>query len=112
VEFIWVKGHIGIKENERCDALSYQAAEQDKLPEDDGYDPNAYGKVKITQEGDLCRKCSTPVVKIKPKRRKYKKKRQYYYEYFFHCPKCDTNYYVEDAKRKVERIPSDQLSLF
>ena len=27
VEFVWVKGHAGIPENERCDVLSKQAAE-------------------------------------------------------------------------------------
>jgi ribonuclease HI len=111
VEFIWVKGHVGNKENERCDALSYQAAEQDNLPQDAGYDPDAKsGKVKITREGEPCRKCATPVVKVKPKRRKSRRKQKYYFEYYFHCPNCDTIYNVEAAKREVEEVPSEQLS--
>lgn len=113
VKFIWVRGHAGDKENERCDELSYQAAKRDNLPEDAGYDPNVkYGKIKITKEGDLCRKCNTPVVKIEPKHRKLKKKRTYYYEYFFYCQNCDTKYYIEDAKQVIEKKSSDQSSLF
>jgi ribonuclease HI len=38
VEFIWVKGHAGIRENERCDRLSWQAANQKNLPPDTGYE--------------------------------------------------------------------------
>jgi ribonuclease HI len=110
VEFIWVQGHAGNKENERCDELSYRAAEQDNLAEDNGYDPEAYGKIKITKEGDLCRKCSTPVIKRKPKRRKIKQKQTYYFEYYLYCPQCGTIYNVEEAKRKVERGSSKQLS--
>jgi ribonuclease HI len=41
VEFIWVKGHAGIAENERCDRLSFQAASQRGLPADDGYERSA-----------------------------------------------------------------------
>jgi ribonuclease HI len=113
VKFIWVRGHTGIKENERCDQLSYQAAKRDNLPEDAGYDPNfKFGKTKITKEGDLCKKCNTPVVKIEPNHRKLKKKRTYYFQYFFHCPKCDTKYYTEDAKKIIKKKLSDHPSLF
>ena len=38
VEFIWVKGHAGNRENERCDELSMQAAERKDLPPDVGYE--------------------------------------------------------------------------
>jgi len=110
VEFIWVRGHAGNKENERCDELSYQAAAQSNLAEDEGYDPKAYGKVQITQEGDLCRKCSTPVIKKIPKRGKAKRKQKYYFEYYFYCPNCSTIYNIEEAKRKVESVSSKQLS--
>ena len=34
VEFIWVKGHAGHPENERCDALATSAADSDNLIED------------------------------------------------------------------------------
>ena len=37
VEFIWVKGHAGIAENERCDRLAVDAAHQPNLPPDTGY---------------------------------------------------------------------------
>lgn len=37
IEFIWVKGHSGHPENERCDELVKQAAAGDELPEDEGY---------------------------------------------------------------------------
>ncbi|MDQ5985345.1 MAG: Ribonuclease HI [Syntrophus sp. SKADARSKE-3] len=37
VTFIWIRGHAGHDENERCDQLSKAAAMQDVLPEDPGY---------------------------------------------------------------------------
>jgi ribonuclease HI len=37
VEFIWVKGHEGIEENERCDDLARKAALQGVLMDDEGY---------------------------------------------------------------------------
>ncbi len=37
VEFIWVKGHAGIPENERCDHLAVAAAHQSNLQNDTGY---------------------------------------------------------------------------
>ncbi|HSE96920.1 MAG TPA: ribonuclease HI [Blastocatellia bacterium] len=37
VEFVWVRGHAGNRENERCDKLSRLAASQPDLPEDTGY---------------------------------------------------------------------------
>ncbi|MFQ3599131.1 MAG: ribonuclease HI [Chloroherpetonaceae bacterium] len=41
VEFIWVKGHSGVEENERCDALAVAAAQQPNLPIDEGYTTRA-----------------------------------------------------------------------
>lgn len=38
VEFVWVKGHAENLENERCDILSYQAAQKKNLPVDEGYE--------------------------------------------------------------------------
>jgi ribonuclease HI len=38
VTFLWVRGHAGNRENERCDALATQAAKQDRLPVDEGYE--------------------------------------------------------------------------
>ena len=37
VEFRWVRGHSGMKENERCDRLAVAAARGSGLPEDPGY---------------------------------------------------------------------------
>lgn len=37
-EFVWVRGHAGDTENERCDFLSVQAAQAKDLPADSGYE--------------------------------------------------------------------------
>ncbi len=37
VEFVWVKAHAGIPENERCDYLAVAAAQKPNLPKDHGY---------------------------------------------------------------------------
>jgi len=103
VEFEWVKGHAGHRVNERCDVLSMEALKQSNLPTDEGYEqrPEDNGVIKITYEGQPCRKCSTPVIKKIP-RRKQKSGQTYYYEYYFECPKCGTMYMVEEAKRRFE----------
>lgn len=38
VEFVWVRGHSGDKENERCDVLAVAAAQQRNLPADEVYE--------------------------------------------------------------------------
>lgn len=38
VEFIWVRGHNGDRENERCDVLAVAAAQQRNLPADEIYE--------------------------------------------------------------------------
>lgn len=38
VKFVWLRGHAGDPENERCDQLSQQAARQENLPPDPGYE--------------------------------------------------------------------------
>jgi ribonuclease HI len=37
IDFVWVRGHAGHPENERCDILSTTAARQKDLPPDPGY---------------------------------------------------------------------------
>jgi len=37
VEFKWVKGHAKSAENNRCDELALEAAQQSNLPVDEGY---------------------------------------------------------------------------
>src|SRR5450759_2228493 len=87
VEFRWVKGHAGNLENERCDQLSMAALHQPNLPADEGYEnkPETEGERPKLQEGEPCRKCSTPVIKRKGR---WKQSRDYYYEYNLFCPKC------------------------
>jgi ribonuclease HI len=105
VEFRWVKGHAGNLENEHCDELSMAALRQPNLPADEGYEnkPESDGVRPALQEGELCRKCSTPVIKQTPRK---KPKLDYYYEYYLLCPKCQTTYTVEEAKRFVEQPSS------
>ncbi len=111
VSFNWIKGHNGHRENERCDALATIALNGDILIEDTAYlkqkDNPQDGRIK--QEGDACRKCSTPVVKRENRNRKVKTHQTYYYEYSLLCPSCKTTYTVEDAKREIER---DSNTLF
>ncbi|WP_100628271.1 ribonuclease HI [Algoriphagus formosus] len=40
-KFVWVKGHAGNIENERCDQLAVEAAEGPSLKVDEGYESNA-----------------------------------------------------------------------
>jgi hypothetical protein len=105
VEFRWVKGHAGIPENERCDQLSMAALHQPNLPADEGYEnkPETDGVRPAMQAGEPCRKCSTPVIKQTSRK---KPKHDFYYEYCLWCPKCQTTYTVEAAKRLVEQPPS------
>ena len=39
-KFVWVKGHAGNIENERCDQLAVEAAEGPGLKVDEGYETN------------------------------------------------------------------------
>jgi len=105
VEFRWVRGHAGNRENERCDQLAMAALRQPNLPADDGYEnkPETDGVRPDMQAGDPCGKCSTPVIKQTARKQP---KGGYYYEYYLWCPKCQTTYTVESTKRLVEQPPS------
>ncbi len=120
VKFVWIKGHNGHPENERCDELASIAMNQKELVDDIGYDANELNqglnevhhqkilaagkskKKKIVKVGDLCRKCNTPVEKEIPKRKKMKQNQSYFFEYYMRCPSCKQMYMVEDAKRKID----------
>ena len=39
VKFVWIKGHAGHPENERCDELAVEAALGQNLIDDSGYEP-------------------------------------------------------------------------
>ena len=105
VKFLWVKGHAGNPENESCDRLAMAALRQPDLPVDEGYEnkPETDGVRPDMQAGKPCYKCSTPVIKQTPGK---KPKGDYYYEFYLWCPKCQTTYTVESAKRLVERPPT------
>ena len=104
IEFLWVRGHAGNEENECCDRLSYAAIKLPNLPADEGYENKPETKrPALTEEGEACWKCATPVIK-KPGR--VKPGRDYYYEYYLYCPKCTATYTVEEARRLVEQPPS------
>lgn len=40
VKFVWIRGHAGHPENERCDVLAVAAALQEKLPPDSVFEVN------------------------------------------------------------------------
>ena len=106
VEFHWIRGHAGHDENERCDQLSMAALRQPDLPPDPNYEnkPESEGvRPRLTQEGQPCWKCATPVIKQTGQK---KAKRDYYYEYYLYCPNCQATYQVEEAKRLIEQPPS------
>jgi ribonuclease HI len=37
VKLVWIKGHAGHIENERCDTLAVEASKKDRLLKDEGY---------------------------------------------------------------------------
>ena len=91
VDFIWVKGHDGNPENERCDKLAYTARHQKDLLLDELYE-NPLPKpepVKMEHDGQPCRKCSTPVIKLKSKK----------FRFYLFCPNCKASYKIETDKQ-------------
>ena len=107
VVFEWVRGHAGHEQNERCDVLAMAALKQPNLPPDTGYVPRSEEPefIDMTQAGQPCRVCSTPVVRRVP-RSKLKPGQTYFFEYYLECPSCKATYMVEEAKRLVEEAPT------
>jgi ribonuclease HI len=98
VTFVWLKGHAGNIENERCDNLSYAALRKKDLPTDEGYEnkPEEPKPIKITQEGQPCPKCSTLVGKRRSRK----------FNLYLYCPSCQTTYEIEKEKQNTEEIPT------
>lgn len=121
VKFIWVKGHNGHPENERCDELATAAMSLPNLLDDEGFEGEASApkpkkikekkekplllnpNMKVEQSGDPCKKCGTIVVKKKTKKKAPKPGQSYYFDYYLFCPECKTIYMVEAAKRQIAR---------
>lgn len=53
----------------------------------------------MTEPGQPCRKCGTPVEKRIPKKRHNPKAGSYWYAWYLYCPGCRTIYTLEEAKR-------------
>lgn len=51
---------------------------------------------QMTEIGQACRHCKTPVVKKVPEKRSPKK--AYWYEYYLYCPGCKRMYMLEAVK--------------
>jgi ribonuclease HI len=116
VDMVWVKGHAGIDDNERCDQLATIAMKQKQLKEDDGYDQRTIATVskptaptetqshsvegkrppKPKKVGDPCRHCRSPLVRREPK--KHKADAAYYFAWYLYCEHCRRIYHVEEAK--------------
>ena len=81
------------------------ALRQPNLPVDDGYEnkTETKGVRPDMQEGEPCGKCSTPVIKQTSQK---KPKGDYYFEYYLYCPKSQTMYMIESARRFIEQPPS------
>jgi hypothetical protein len=54
-------------------------------------------KVKMTHDGQPCRKCGTPVVK-RSHDGPSGSDQSYWFSYWFHCSGCKTDYMVDEAK--------------
>ena len=56
------------------------------------------GKRKILNEGDLCRRCETPVVFKESKFTPKKLSKPYYFNAYCYCPGCKAMYMIEESK--------------
>ncbi len=111
VKFHWVKGHAWHEENERCDELAtkeilrnvWEMSSPHPSPlEERGQEQKIWKNIKITKEWQPCKKCWITVIKAIPKKKNTKNK-SYYYKYYFTCPNCKTNYFVDEAKVYIDK---------
>jgi hypothetical protein len=69
-------------------------------------------KIKITQAGQPCRHCKTPVVKTIGKANRNRiGKQKYYYEWYFKCPNCRATFTDLGAKRVFTKDEKENRSL-
>jgi len=121
VSLVWVQGHSGVPDNERCDQLAMAAVQSPNRKPDVGYIPqeiseseprrqttSSSARQKHKSEGEPCRKCGTPLVKRIPKR-KLRSKQAYYFEWYLYCPGCSCMFMVDEAKRQCDAGADDTL---
>lgn len=67
------------------------------------------GKAKITQEGQRCRHCKTPVIRREhPPEFVPDPAKAFWFEWWFYCPKCRAVYLIDEAKRFHEAAQQDR----
>jgi hypothetical protein len=69
-------------------------------------------KVKITEIGQPCRHCETPVERREHKMPPKSRKGGYYYAWWLGCPGCSAIYMVESAKVMLTPRPPIVASAF
>lgn len=122
VEMVWVKGHAGIEDNERCDQLAELAMRGKDLQVDDGFSQSSRKTKKRSspqpkliptaspqrtgprpprpkKPGDKCRQCDTPLIRREAK--KHKPGAAYHFAWHLYCQNCHRMYQVEEAKVPV-----------
>ncbi len=115
VEMIWVKGHAGVTDNDRCDELATLAMKGSNLTHDSVRPTNGRSTkpasvsangVRLSspkQPGDLCPHCHTALARREPK--KHKAGAAYWYAWYLYCAACKRMYHVPEAR--VVRQTSD-----
>ena len=87
-----IEKHHGLMNDEKQNLFHFERSEEPEF-------------IDMTQAGQPCRVCSTPVVRRVP-RSKLKPGQTYFFEYYLECPSCKATYMVEEAKRLVEEAPT------
>ncbi|MCA9136858.1 MAG: ribonuclease HI [Planctomycetales bacterium] len=105
VELIWIKGHAGLQDNDRCDQLATEAMQSKSLEIDTGFQAEASPKVvskkvattkkKPTKEGDPCQHCGHAMEKRYTKKRSPNAIKRH--EWYLYCAKCKQSYHTKEA---------------